>query len=284
MATPSPTVRRKRLGIELRRLREQAELTCEDVGQRLECSGTRISRMETGRISVRPGDVRELLEVYGVSGAEADSLVQLAREARRKGWWHTYGRVLPTWFEAYIGLESEAVRLRDFQSLVMPGLLQTEDYARAVLRAAPQAGSSTEIDRQVALRMKRQQILSQDVPPDIWVVLSESVLRVHVGGPAIMRAQLRQLADVAERPNVTLQVLSFATVAHVHPVSPFTMLEFADSADPAVVYLEHLTGSLFLENEDEVRRHRVVFDHLCAEALDTGQSAGLIAATAADLA
>src|SRR5215470_6560214 len=283
MATPSPTVRRKRLGIELRRLREQAELTCEDVGQRLECSGTRISRMETGRISVRPGDVRELLEVYGVSGAEADSLVQLAREARRKGWWHTYGRVLPTWFEAYIGLESEAVRLRDFQSLVMPGLLQTEDYARAVLRAAPHAGSSAEIDRQVALRMERQKVLSQAAPPDVWVVLSETVLRVHVGGPAIMRAQLRQLADVAERPNITLQVLPFATVAHVHPVSPFTMLEFSDAADPAVVYLEHLTGSLFLENEDEVRRYRVIFDHLRAESLGTGQSADLIARVAADL-
>ena len=121
-ASPSPTVRRKRLGIELRRLREQARLTCEDVGQRLDCSGTRISRMETGRISVRPGDVRELLEIYGVLGDEADALVQLAREARRKGWWHTYGRVLPTWFEPYIGLESEAVRLRDFQSMVMPGL------------------------------------------------------------------------------------------------------------------------------------------------------------------
>jgi transcriptional regulator with XRE-family HTH domain len=284
MATPSPTVRRKRLGIELRRLRERAELTCEGVGQRLECSGTRISRMETGRISVRPGDVRELLEVYGVSGAEADSLVQLAREARRKGWWHTYGRVLPTWFEAYIGLESEAIRLRDFQSLVMPGLLQTEDYARAVLRAAPQAGSSAEIDRQVALRMERQKVLSQAAPPDVWVVLSESVLRVHVGGPAIMRAQLRQLADVAERPNMTLQVLPFATVAHVHPVSPFTMLEFPDAADPAVVYLEHLTGSLFLENEDEVRRYRVIFDHLRAESLGTGQSADLIAQVAADLA
>jgi len=284
MATPSPTVRRKRLGIELRRLREHAELTCEDVGQRLECSGTRISRMETGRISVRPGDVRELLEVYGVSGAEADSLVQLAREARRKGWWHTYGRVLPTWFEAYIGLESEAVRLHDFQSLVIPGLLQTEDYARAVLRAGPHARSSAEIDRQVALRMERQKILSQAEPPDVWMVLSESVLRVHVGGPAIMRAQLRQLAGVAERPNITLQVLPFATVAHVHPVSPFTMLEFPDAADPAVVYLEHLTGSLFLENEDEVRRYRVIFDHLRAESLGTGESADLIAQVAADLA
>ena len=284
MATPSPTVRRKRLGIELRRLREHAELTCEDVGQRLECSGTRISRMETGRISVRPGDVRELLEVYGVSGAEADSLVQLAREARRKGWWHTYGRVLPTWFEAYIGLESEAVRLHDFQSLVIPGLLQTEDYARAVLRAGPHARSSAEIDRQVALRMERQKILSQAEPPDVWVVLSESVLRVDVGGPAIMRAQLRQLAGVAERPNIALQVLPLATVAHVHPVSPFTMLEFPNTADPAVVYLEHLTGSLFLENEDEVRRYRVIFDHLRAESLGTGESADLIAQVEADLA
>jgi hypothetical protein len=240
--------------------------------------------METGRISVRPGDVRELLEVYGVTGAEADSLVQLAREARRKGWWHTYGRVLPTWFEPYIGLESEAVRLRDFQPLVMPGLLQTEDYARAVLRAAPHAGSSAEIDRQVALRMERQNILGQVSPPEVCVVLSESVLRVDVGGPAVMRPQLRRLADAAERPNITLQVLPFTTAAHVHPVSPFTMLEFPDAADPAVVYLEHLTGSLFLENEDEVRRYRVVFDHLRAEALGTSQSAGLIARVAAELA
>ena len=284
MATPSPTVRRKRLGIELRRLREQAELTCEDVGRRLECSGTRISRIETGRISVRPGDLRELLEVYGVTGAEADSLVQLAREARRKGWWHTYGRVLPTWFEAYIGLESEAVRLRDFQPLVMPGLLQTEDYARAVLRAAPHAGSGAEVDRQVALRMERQKILSQPSPPDVCLVLSESVLRVQVGGPAVMRAQLRRLTDAAERPNITLQVLPSTTAAHVQPISPFTMLEFPDAADPAVVYLEHLTGSLFLENEDEVRRYRVVFDHLRAEALDTSQSVGLIRQVAAELA
>jgi transcriptional regulator with XRE-family HTH domain len=283
-ATPSPTVRRKRLGIELRRLREQAELTCEDVGLRLECSGTRISRIETGRISVRPGDVRELLEIYGVTGIEADSLVQLAREARRKGWWHTYGRVLPTWFEAYIGLESEAVRLRDFQALVVPGLLQTEDYARAVLRAAPHAERAENIDRQVELRMERQAILDQESPPRLWLVLSEGVLRTHVGGPPVMRAQLGRLADAAERRNVTLQVLPFTTAAHVHPVSPFTMLEFPDPADPAVVYLEHLTGSLFIENEDEVRRYKVVFDHLCAEALGTGESAELIARVRDELA
>ncbi len=284
MATPSPTVRRKRLTTELRRLREQAGLTCEDVGQRLECSGTRISRMETGRISARPGDVRELLEIYGVTGAEADSLVQLARDARRKGWWHSYGRVLPPWFEAYIGLESDAARLRDFQPLVVPGLLQTEGYARAVLRAAPHAGRGEDIDRQVALRMQRQAILDQASPPEAWLVISESVLRMRVGGTAVMRAQLRRLADLAARPDLTIQVLPFGTAAQVQAISPFTMLEFADAADPAVVYLEHLTGGVFVENEDEVRRYRVVFDHLRAEALGTVESADLITRVAAGLA
>lgn len=282
-ATPSPTVRRKRLGIELRRLREQAGLTCEDVGQRLDCSGTRISRIETGRINVRPGDVRELLDIYGITGTEADSLVQLAREARRKGWWHTYGQVLPSWFEAYIGLEAEAIRQRDFQSMVIPGLFQTEDYARTVLRAAPNAGSAEAVDRQVALRMERQAILNQASPPNLWVVLSESVLRVQVGNPGVMRSQLRRLADLAERANITLQVLPFTTAALVHPVSPFTILEFPEAADPTVVYLEHLTGSLFLEREDEVQRYTVVFDHLRAEALGTSQSVELIARVADEL-
>jgi transcriptional regulator with XRE-family HTH domain len=277
-------VPRKRLTTELRRLRERAGLTCEDVGQRLECSGTRISRMETGRIGARPGDVRELLEIYGVTGAEAESLVQLARDARRKGWWHSYGRALPPWFEAYVGLESAAARLCDYQPMVVPGLLQTQGYARAVLRAAPHAGRSEDLSRQVALRMQRQAILGQASPPEVRVVLSESVLRVQVGGPAVMRAQLQRLAELAKRPNLTLQVLPFSTAAHVQPISPFTILEFADPADPAVVYLEHLTGSLFLENEDEVRRYRVVFGHLSAEALGTGESAGLIARAAASLA
>jgi len=283
-ASPSPTVRRKRLGIELRRLREQASLTCEEVGQRLDCSGTRISRMETGRISVRPGDVRELLEIYGVTGSEADALVQLAREARQKGWWHTYGRVLPPWFEAYVGLEAAAVRFRDFQSMVVPGLLQTEGYARAVLRAAPNPGSAEDIDRLVALRMQRQAILGQANPPDLRVVLTESIIRVQVGGPAVMRTQLRRLIDVAERSHVTLQVLPFTTAAYVDPISPFTILEFPDAADPTVVYLEHLTGSLFLEAAEEISRYTVVFDHLRAEALGTSPSIDLIARVAAELA
>ena len=284
MATPSPTVRRRRLTVELRRLREQAGLTCEDVGHRLECSGTRISRMETGRIGARPGDVRELLEIYGVTGAEADSLVQLARDARRKGWWRAYGRVLPPWFEAYVGLESDAARLHDFQPSVVPGLLQTEDYARAVMRGAPDAGCAEDIDQQVALRMRRQAILDEPRPPQLQVVLSESVLLVQVGGPVVMRAQLLRLADLAARPDLTLQVLPLRTAAHAQPAGPFTMLEFADPADPTMVYLEHLTGSLLLEEEDEVQRYRAMFDHLRGEALGPGPSADLIVRTAAGLA
>jgi transcriptional regulator with XRE-family HTH domain len=284
MTIPSPTVRRKRLTVELRRLREQAGLTCEDVGHKLECSGTRISRMETGRIGARPGDVRELLEIYGVTGAEADSLVQLARDARRKGWWHAFARVVPPWFEAYVGLESDAARLHDFQPSVVPGLLQTEDYARAILRSAPDAGGGEEIDQQVALRMRRQAVLDQSGPPQVQVVLGESVLWMQVGGPAVLRAQLLRLADLATRPDLTLQVLPLRTAAHAQPVSAFTLLEFADPADPTVVYLEHLTGSNLVEEEDEVQRYRAMFGHLSAAALGPGPSADLIARTAAELA
>jgi len=284
MTTPSPTVRRKRLTVELRRLREQAGLTCEDVGQRLECSGTRISRIETGRIGARPGDVRELLEIYGVTGAAADSLVQLARDARRKGWWHAYGRVLPPWFEAYVGLESDAARLHDFQPSVVPGLLQIEDYARAILRDAPYADYGEDIDQQLALRMRRQAVLDQPRPPQVRMVLGESVLWMQVGGPAVLRAQLLRLAELAARPDFSLQILPLRTAAHAQPAGPFTLLEFADPADPTVVYLEHLTGSLLLDEDEEVQRYRAMFDHLRAAALGPGPSADLIARTAAGLA
>ena len=280
-AAPSPTVRRKRLGTELRRLREQAHLTCESVGQQLDCSGTRISRMETGRISVRPGDVRELLEVYGVTGDEADTLVELAREARRTGWWHRFGPVRPSWLEPYLGLEAEAARLRDFQPMVLPGLVQTEDYAREVLRAAPGAGPADDIEQQVALRMERQLVLGGTTPPELCLVLTESALRVQLGGPGVMRDQLRKLAQVAGHGQVTLQVLPLGAAAQVHPVSPFTILDFADPADPSVVYTEHLTGSLVLDDPGEVRAYTAVFERLRAGALGPGPSQELIAGLAA---
>ncbi len=280
-ASPSPTVRRKRLATELRRLREQARLTCESVGQRLDCSGTRISRLETGRISARPGDVRELLEVYGVTGDQADALVELAREARRKGWWHRFGPVTPSWLEAYLGLEAEAARVWDFQAMVLPGLVQTEDYTRAILCATGGAGPAGDIEQQVALRMARQAVLSGTAPAELCLVLSEGALRVQVGGPEVMRAQLRKLADVAGRGQVTLQVLPSGAAAHAQAVSPFTILDFADPADPAVVHTEHLTGSLLLDDPDEVRAYTALFGRLRAAALGPGPSLDLVARLAA---
>jgi transcriptional regulator with XRE-family HTH domain len=273
---PSKTVKRKRLGLELRRLREEAGLTCDKVGEKLECSGTRISRIETGKISAGPGDVRELLEVYGLEGDEAKALVQLAREARKKGWWHTYGMNLPDWFEAYVAFETEAATFSDFQPLYVPGLLQTEAYARAVLGASPMGGPAEDIDRQVALRMERQRTLNGDNAPEFWFVVSETALRVRVGGPELMRDQLRHLADVARRPNVTFQVLPFTAAAHVNPISGFRILSFPDPRDPTIVYLEHLTGALFLERDAEIHRYKLVFNHLRAEALGKSSSVELI--------
>lgn len=282
-ATPGPTVRRKRLGIELRRLRQSLGLTCDQVGEKLDCSGPRISRLETGVISARPGDVRELLEVYGIKGEEADALVQLARDARKRGWWYTYGDVLPKWFEAYLGLEAEASHLRDFRPLIIPGLLQTEDYARSVLQAAPDAGPAHEISSQVDLRLERQSILTRNDPAELWLVLSETALRVQVGTPSIMRAQLHHLIEMSELRNVTLQILPFTTAAYVNPVSLFTILDFPAPVDPRVVYVEHLTGGVFLERQEEICRYTVVFDHLMAEALGTNESTALLAKVADEL-
>ncbi len=273
----SSVIRRTRLGSELRRLREQAGLTCEAVGRQLECSGTRVSRLETGRISVRPGDVREMLDLYGVAGREAGDLVQLAREARRKRWWHAYSRVVPPWFGSYLGLESEAAGLREFQPTAVPALLQTEEYARAVLRAAPDGGPGDPVGRQVALRMQRQAILTQPSPPGLRAVIGEGALRAQAGGPAVMRAQLSRLAGLAARPAITLQVLPLRSAAHPDPVLPFTILDFRSAADRPVVYLEHLTGGLFLDRPDESARYAAAFDHLCARALGPAESAALIA-------
>ena len=185
------------------------------------------------------------------------------------------------WLETYIGLETEAARLRDFQPLVVPGLLQTGDYARAALTAAPDAGRGEAIERQVALRLERQAILARPDPPDLWVVLSENTLRLQVGDGGVMRAQLRRLTDLVGRPNITLQILPSQHAAHLYAISPFTILDVPEAADPTIVYVEHLTGGLFLESGDEVWRYGAVFDDLRSQALGTAESADLVARLAA---
>ena len=183
----SPTIRRRRLGAELRRRREAAGVTIDGVAERLECSASKISRIETGHTSATPRDVRDMLEIYGVLGAESDELVQIAREARQKGWWHPYSTVLTG---AYVGLEAAAQSVRAYEQQVVPGLLQTEEYAKAMIRAARPDITADEVDRRVRVRLGRQSLLNQDDPIDLWVVLDEAVVSRPVGGDGVMRAQL----------------------------------------------------------------------------------------------
>lgn len=281
---PSPTVRRRRLGLELRRLREQAGMTCEEVGRHQDCSGPRISRIETGHIGIRPGEVRELLDLYGVTDeCTREALISIAKDARKKGWWHQYSDVLPAWFEARVGLEAEATVLKEYETQFVPGLLQTKEYAHAILRAGQPTAADDEIERQVELRLDRQQLLKRDDPPQLWVVLSEAVLRIRVGGPEVLRAQLEHLIAMNELPHVTIQVLPLTSDAHAMPIGSFSILAFREPADPDVVYLDYLTGCLYLESPEEVARYVLAFDHLRVDAVAAARSMELIRQAARDL-
>src|ERR1700733_3359854 len=210
----SPTVRRRRLSLELRRLREAARLTCEEVAEHLECSASKISRVETGRVSVSPRDVRDMLALYGVDPQQLDGLVQLARESRQKGWWHAYSDTMQPRFATYIGLEDAAAEIRTYEVNLIPGLLQTEDYARTVISAGNLTGSQEDVERRVALRMGRQPTLTGNEPPQLWAGLDEAVLRRTVGGQGLMRMQLDHLVELAATPNVAVQVIPFVAGAH----------------------------------------------------------------------
>jgi transcriptional regulator with XRE-family HTH domain len=273
----SPTVRRRRLALELRRLREAARLTCEEVADHLECSASKISRVETGRVSVSPRDVRDMLEVYNVPADQRESLVQLARDSRQKGWWHAFSDTMQPQFVTYVGLESAASEIRIYEVSLIPGLLQTEDYARTVMRSRMMNSPSEDVERSVALTMARQPALTRDDPPKVWAVLDEAALRRRVGGSGLMRMQLEHLLTQAALPNVAVQVIPFAGGAHPGMGRPFVILVFPERVDTDVVYLEDLTSSLYLEDVAEVDRYNVFFNHLRATALSFDDSLALIA-------
>jgi transcriptional regulator with XRE-family HTH domain len=273
----SPTVRRRRLALELRRLREAARLTCEEVADHLECSASKISRVETGRVSVSPRDVRDMLELYGVPAEQRDSLVQLARDSRQKGWWHAFSEGEQPQFVTYVGLESAASEIRIYEVSLIPGLLQTEDYARAVIRAGMMNSPTEDVERRVALRMARQPAVTRDDPPKIWAVLDEAALHRRVGGAGLMRLQLEHLLAQAALPNVAVQVIPFAGGAHPAMGRPFVILVFPERVDTDVVYLEDLTSALYVEDVAEVDRYNVFFNHLRATALSFDDSSALIA-------
>lgn len=257
------TFKGRQLRKELLRLREAAGLSTDDVATQLDWSKAKVSRIETGRNRVSPSDVRLLLDVYGRDDErERQSLIALAREARKQGWWHNYPDVIAS---PYVGFEAESVALRAYQTQLIPGLLQTEAYLRALLRSVRPAVPEAEMDRRVAARMARQEILSKEDAPQVWVILDETVLRRSVGGPDVMGGQLRHLAEMAESPNVTLQVLPFEAGSHSAMGVPFVILDFEDEMCASVVYLEHLTGELYLDDETDIARYSLVFDYLRAK-------------------
>lgn len=234
-------------------------MTIDQVAARLECSASKISRIETGQTGVTPRDVRDILVIYGIDQQIIDTLVEIAREAREKGWWHYYGDVLTS---AYVGLEAGADRVCAYEAQVIPGLLQTEDYARAMLLAARPGIPESEIDRRIRVRSGRQSLLTQDEPIDFRVVLDEAVLRRPVGGSIVMCQQLRHLILMASRPNVTLQVLPFASGAHPGMDGTFAILLYEESAGQSVVYAANAVGGLLLEKDEELQRYAFIFDHL----------------------
>jgi transcriptional regulator with XRE-family HTH domain len=272
----SPTVRRRRLALELRRLREAARLTCEEVAEHLECSASKISRVETGRVSVSPRDVRDMLELYNVPAAQREGLVQLARDSRQKGWWHAFSDTMQPQFATYVGLESAASEIRIYEVSLIPGLLQTEDYARAVIRSGMMSSPGDDVERAVALRMARQPAMTRDDPPKVWAVVDEAALRRRVGGSGLMRLQLEHLLAQAALPNVAVQVIPFTGGAHPAMGRPFIILVFPERVDTDVVYLEDLTSALYVEDVAEVDRYNVFFNHLRATALSFDDSAALI--------
>jgi transcriptional regulator with XRE-family HTH domain len=277
VTTRTPTGRRRRLGAELRRLREEAGLTTDQVAGMLECSQSKVSRIETGQVSATPRDVRDMLALYRVDDDQREALVQVAREARQRGWWQKFVDV-PDGVPAYVGLETAATSIDVYMSLIVPALLQTADYARAVIGAVRPDLPASEIDRRVELRVGRQALLDQEHPPALRVLLDEAVLRRPVGGPALMRAQLRRLLQDAERPAVTIRVLPLGRGAHAGMDGPFTIFGFPGPAEPDIVALDSAADALYLEGAEDLRRYRRVFELLLPAALPPEESTAFIAA------
>jgi transcriptional regulator with XRE-family HTH domain len=276
--TIGPTVRRRRLGSELRRLREAQSIKLEEVAEKLGLAPSTLSRIETGKAPTRSAYLTSMLEIYGVDDpGQRQMLVEMAREGHRKGWWAVWEDVLPTGFGIYVGLEAEAASLRVYEAQVVHGLLQTEEYARAVMTTVRRRQTAADIERLVALRMQRQEVLLRDDPLELWIILDEAVIRRSMGPPELMYHQLVHLCESAARPNITLQVLEFSSGLHPALAGPFAIIEFPERFDPDVVYSEGVGGQAYVEErEKEVRARVEAFDLLRATALPPADSVDLI--------
>lgn len=262
-----PTVLRMLLGAHLRRLREAQGVSRETAGWEIRASESKISRMELGRVGFKERDVADLLTLYGVTDDEERvALLQRAREANTPGWWHREGDIMPGWFQSYLGLETSASLIRTYEVQFVPGLLQTADYARTVILLGHGNAVPEEVERRVGLRMKRQQLLTRSDPPQLWVVIDEGALRRPIGGPDVMRAQLRALVDATKQPHIRLQVIPFHVGGHAAAGGSFSILRFPDQDLPDVVYVEQLTSALYLDKREDVDHYAAAMERLCIEA------------------
>jgi Domain of unknown function (DUF5753)/Helix-turn-helix domain len=273
-----PTALRMILGNQLRRFREAAGVTPDRAGYEIRASRSKISRMENGRVGFKERDVTDLLTLYGITDERARAgMVSLVRHANAPGWWSKYDDILADWFEAYLGLETAASVIRTFEMQFVPGLFQTEAYARAVTLLGHSAAPAEEIDRRVSLRLKRQDLLTGPEPPQVWSIMDEGALRRPVGGRAVMRAQLNRLIEVAGVRHVTVQVVPFGRGGHAAAGGSFTVLRFGEADVPDVVYIEQLTSALYLDKREDVEHYMEVMNRLATEALTPARTARFLA-------
>ena len=275
----SPSMRRRRLAAELRRLRTDAQLPIDDVASKLKWPASKISRIENRQVGISTRDLKVLLDLYQVADrAYVDELLEMARRATERGWWQSYGGVVSAALGNLIGLEAEAATIRTYEPELIPGLLQTPDYARAIIRAGRPGDTLQEINRRVEVRLERQETLSRidPPPPRVNVVLNEGVLARRVGGPEVMRTQLEHLVRDRDRANIVIQILPFSVGEHPAMVGPFTMLTFLDPADPSVVNVESITGSLALEQPRELQAYEEVWGAIQARAISPSDSQAVI--------
>jgi transcriptional regulator with XRE-family HTH domain len=262
----APTVLRIVLGKRLRTLREQAGVSFEDAARAIEVTPLTVRRIEKAEVGLRIPYVRELLVTYGVPAQEIDDFLELAREANQPGWWYKYRDVLPEWFKAYVSLESEATVIRLYEPHYVPGLLQTHDYAAALLRVGFPNESKEDIDRRVSLRLKRQDLLAKSDAPAVWAILDETVLRRPVGGTEVMRAQIDRMLQSLEQPKVRIQIMPLAVGAHPGAFGPFHHFRFGFSELPDVVYSENLTGAVYVDRPEDVVSYLEVLDRMSVQA------------------
>ncbi|SDR32986.1 helix-turn-helix domain-containing protein [Thermostaphylospora chromogena] len=273
-----PTALRILLGSQLRRLREAKGISREEAGHLIRGSESKISRMELGRVGFKERDVADLLTLYGVEDEEARaSVMELVAKANEPGWWHRFNDLLPSWFQAYVGLEEAASRIRTYEVQFIPGLLQTKEYARAVITAGAAGISAHEIARRVDLRMERQRVLDKDRDgPFFWAVIDEAALRRPIGGVDVMRAQIEHLLELMRRPNITIQVIPFDYGGHSAEGGAFSILRFKDPELPDVVYVEQLASALYLDKRDDVDRYSEVMERLCAVSTTPDETVDLL--------